>query len=874
MKTNNNLLMKFYVSTFILLMGLVTIPVNAQESAVVKISTQSGRAIELTGKAALYEFSRTGSTGALSVGFELGSGYGPANVQPKDDDFDLVYADSGEVVTNNTLHFLEGQASRIIEVQPRLDDRAEALQRMSITLLDGDSYTVERVGRVHDRMIAISEAPDTVENEQHFVGTFQPFDDANTNASGVLNVVLNGSNTRAKLSYSFDNLSGGQQGQFIDAASGGSASADLPSGSSVVEYVFDIKPNAALETRQETLDALLRGNLSVRILSAEFPEGEISAVIQRDENSIVEFIPEADVTQENLSQEQVDIDIIRFLNQSTFGATEESYNELRAQIGDNGDNRLAVYEDWIDTQLDMPATNMDDLAVSLTDAVGVNVVRFEREDSFWTLAINSPDQLRHRLAQSLSEILVVSDEVAHLRNAYRGMTTYWDMLASSGSGTYEELLGDVTRHSTMAGMLSYIQNRKANPDENYAREVMQLFSFGLFHLNQDGSMVLDNNGEPIQTYNNDVVREMARVFTGLSYSRRVESKENPVEIENTRFGVNEQLAVGNQAQWTNPLIFFTSQHDFDEKTLWADQGEQITISASETSIAAADEELDKVIDALVEHSSTAPRISRLLIQQLVTSNPSGEYIERVADAFGEDGDIRATLKAILLDEEARDTNLINDRSFGKQKTPIQKTSSFMRVADASSNFYIDGRNNGVNFINANRFDGDATHLRINSSGSASHRNLRALSVFNFYSPTFSPQGSLADNSLVGPEFELLTEAAQTVSFNYFRNFIDSGQVRSSRSAEYDLSLDDQRVTINRDRLQAIFDDAPGDDSEKAGALVDYLDFYFNASLIALTNDVSGTRDIIINAVVDASDDDRLAIAIYSVVNAPESQVQK
>ena len=144
---------------------------------------------------------------------------------------------------------------------------------------------------------------------------------------------------------------------------------------------------------------------------------------------------------------------------------------------------------------------------------------------FWTLAVNSPDQLRHRFAQSLSEILVVSDDVNPILNAYLGLTTYWDMLASSGTSTYEELLGQVTRHTSMGTYLSHLQNQKADPDlgifpdENYAREIMQLFSFGLVHLNRDGSLALDANNAPVPTYDNATISEMARVFTGLSLSR-------------------------------------------------------------------------------------------------------------------------------------------------------------------------------------------------------------------------------------------------------------------------------------------------------------------------------------------------------------------
>ena len=705
------------------------------------------------------------------------------------------------------------------------------------------------------------------------MGIFRPFDGANTGATGVLSLVLRGDNRQARLSYSFRDLSSEQQDQFLDLAPGGTTFDDLPRGNSVTDYVWDIVPNGFLTTSQDVLDALIEGNFFVRILSDDFPQGEIAAFILRSDNDGGVEIPE-----EALTPEQVDVDIVRFLNQATFGATEESYNGLRSQIAGNGSNRRQIYEAWIDQQLTMPATNMSDLmrGIAENDELGI-ATRFERPHTFWTLAINSPDQLRHRLAQSLSEILVISDDVSPIQNAYLGITSYWDMLASSGTDTYENLLVDVTRHTSMGTYLSHLQNQKENieqgifPDENYAREIMQLFSFGLVHLNQDGSLMLDDNNAPIPTYDNAIISEMARVFTGLSISRVADGDG---DRENTDFSANDRNSSGNQAQWTNPMRFFPDYHDFGQKVLFVDQGSQVIVNARQASISSADQELDEVISAVVEHSSTAPRISRLLIQQLVTSNPSSAYVARVAQAFGEDGDMRATIKAILLDQEARNPNVIDVRSFGKQKSPLLQLTSFMRLTDASSEFYLDGRNSDINFINANRFDDDASFLRVGAF-STEHQNLSAASVFNFYSPDYSPPGEFSNRSLVAPEMELLTETSLFDILNDFFLFIRNGSLDAgTRADDYRVSRDQQTIKINRERLTAIFDNAAGDDRAKASVLVDYLDFYYNASQLALTNDVSGTRDFIIDAVVNSSGEDRIELALYGVANAPESLVQK
>lgn len=835
----------------------------------VSLAVSEAVAYEKSEEPARFTLSRTGSTLARSVAFELGSIGSDGSASPQD--YTLVYSDTGEPV-GNTLDFEQGQSQRSIDVRPIVDTEFETPESLAITLNNGFGY---RVVTSPVQGVTILDARNTQANQQNFVGIFRPADGVSTTAFGVLSLVVSGDNQQATLNYIVTNLSSTQQDQFLDLAPSGITFADLPRGATVSDFVWEIEPGGIFTTSQEVLDALFSGNFFVRILSENHPEGEIIAFIQRADTFGGVEIPEQDLT-----PEQVDRDIIRFLNQSTFGATEALYNELRAQINNSGSNRRQVYEDWIDSQLDMQPTNMTDLMVGITgnEALG-SATRFERIHTFWTLAVNSPDQLRHRWAQSLSEILVISDDVNPILNAYRGLTTYWDMLASSGSGSYETLLGQVTRHTSMGTYLSHLQNQKENielgifPDENYAREIMQLFSFGLVHLNQDGSFALDSNNAPIPTYDNAVISEMARVFTGMSLSR-IADRDTDTDFENTNFNANDRNAGGNQAQWTHPMRFFPDFHDFGEKRLFTDQGQQLVIDARANTIADADQELDLVVSAVVGHSSTAPRISRLLIQQLVTSNPSRAYVQRVATAFGEDGDMRATIKAILLDQEARNPNVINVESFGKQKSPLFQLTSFMRMTDVSSEFYLDGRNNNINFVNADRFDSQATFLRVGSF-STNHINLAAPSVFNFYSPDYAPPGDFASQSLVAPEMELLTETSLFDTINDFFLFINRGTIdNGGRADTYSLDRGQQTVRINRDRLNAIYDDALGSERDKAAALVDYLDFYYNASQIALTADVSGTRDFIIDAVVDSDGDDRLDLALYGIANAPESLVQK
>ena len=838
-----------------------------------QVSLAVGQAIayEKSQEYASFTLSINDSDLAHSIGFEISAinVENGLNSQASSQDYELVYSDTGEQVAT-TLELLEGQNERTIEVRPIVDILFEVPESVAITLVSGAGYQIKTPDAIG---VTIVDARNIKDNELNFVGIFEPLDGVNTSASGVLSLVVKGDNRQATLNYSFENLSSVQQDQFLELSPSGTTIDNLPRGNSVTDLVWDITPAGFFTTSQEVLDALFAGDLYVRILSTDFPQGEIVAFIQRSGGSNGEVIVE-----EPLTETQVNLDVIRFLNQSTFGANEKSYNKIRAQISDNGSNRLEVYENWIDSQLDMQPTNMTDLMIGVSGNQELgNATRFERIHTFWTLAINSPDQLRHRLAQSLSEILVISDDDNIVRNAYRGLTTYWDMLASSGSSSYESLLGKVTRHTSMGTYLSYLKNLKEDvdlgtfPDENYAREIMQLFSFGLVHLHPDGSLLLDSKNTPIATYDNKVISEMARVFTGLSISR-IAIPDTDDDRENDNFKTYARNTSGNQAQWTHPMRFFSDYHDFGEKHLFTDKGKQVVISARDATVEAAEQELDEVISLIVAHSSTAPRISRLLIQQLVTSNPSGPYVERVANAFGKTGDIRATIKAILLDQEARNPNVINVDSFGKLKSPLLQQTSFMRLTDVSSKFYLDGRNNNIDFINADRFDSEATFLRVKASHT-SHVNLSAPSVFNFYSPDYTPPGELANRALVAPEMELLTETSLFDTINDFFRFIKSGS-RAGNTARYTVPAEQQTVNINRERLTAVYDEAPGDERAKAAALVDYLDFYYNASQIALTNDFSGTRDLIIDAVVASDGDERLNIALYGIVNAPESLVQK
>ncbi|MCU0792051.1 MAG: DUF1800 family protein [Opitutaceae bacterium] len=451
-------------------------------------------------------------------------------------------------------------------------------------------------------------------------------------------------------------------------------------------------------------------------------------------------------------------DAARFLAQATFGPTPAELARVR-QLG---------HAAWLDAQFARPvglhlpivATWQTELAAPTTPtapAVGVD----HRLEAWWRQALRDDpgsDPLRQRVAFALSQIFVISDRMSSLANDQRGMTSYQDTLLTYSFGNYRDLLEAVTRHPWMGLYLSALRNRKANPalnrfpDENYAREVMQLFSIGLWRLAPDGTRLLSDGtaldpdgvpvpaGQPIPTYGETQIGALARVLTGLSYGTRFTSSTNITEIPTTRFSDS------NNVPW-GPMRMWDVEHDVAAKTFWlpglpALQLPARTASTSPDTGAAGDADLDAALDYLCSHPNVGPFIGRLLIQRLVTSNPTPAYIARISAVFanngqGVRGDLRAVIRAILLDPEARDPARISEPAHGLVREPYTRY-----VALARGLGHVpppDGRYRGFSGL-------DADVLQ---------RPLSAPSVFNFYSPDYRAPGPLSDATLVAPELQII-----------------------------------------------------------------------------------------------------------------------
>ena len=852
------------------------------EKPTVSLSSVTEQAYEKSNQIAKFKLERNSSTSQLSIKYSISGNADITKGSASSNDYQLIYSDDTSAVGAD-FEIGANQTYRIIEVIPVNDSQHEVPERLIFTLSADSAYSI-----ASDResvSLTISDADNSIANGRVFIGSFAPQGGATTIGNGQLSFILQGDNDNGLLSYSFSNLGSQQTDQHIHLAPSGTMIKDIETLGNLSNFDWDLAPGGIFRTEQEMLDTLFDGSFYVNIHSANYPSGEISAPLSYQAS----VIPE---TSTELSAEEVDQDILRFLNQATFGATPQQYQQLRAQIDSDGDNRLMVYQQWIDQQIGTPQTSLlaltdatlekfgnDDISVTRDrDEPGENI----RNDSFWPIALYGRDQLRQRMTFALSEILVISDQDAGVRRAYRGTADYWDMLASNAFGSYSETLEQVTRHPIMGTYLSHLSNQKADPengyypDENYAREVMQLFTFGLVQRRQNGSIILGENNLPIQTYNNSVIKDMARVFTGLSFSHIANSSGEKVANNNFFRGNN---ANDYQFRWIEPMKFFADYHDYEAKVLFSDNGNRLTIASGDPSDpSSADSELTGLINNLVAHSSTAPTIALKLIQRFVTSNPSPEYIERVANAFGTEGDLNATITAILLDAEARNPAVASSLTFGKIKEPILKFSALLRLLQAGSSRPLGSSNddaiNGLNDSQADQFDDGATLLRAGTPA-LGQRALAAPSVFNFFSPDFSPSGALSRNALVSPELQLTTESQLFDSFNSLFLLLDDRFYRNNAFVKFNTNFSLEQLIIRLDfsRLDNIWNSTQGSDSDRATAVVDYLDFYLNSGQLAAA-DNNVTREAMISNIAAASDEYRYGLAVYAAGNTPEFQLQK
>ncbi len=439
----------------------------------------------------------------------------------------------------------------------------------------------------------------------------------------------------------------------------------------------------------------------------------------------------------------------RFLAQATFGPSPASLAELRS-LNYN-------YGAWINQQAALPVTSAVDLLVAAkaADSTITTIDRNHNRRARTQVMLIANDQLRQRVAYALSQILVISDADSLIGDAREGSSHYYDMLARNALGNFRTLLMDVTRHPMMGRYLSHYKNRKANtttgtrPDENYAREIMQLFTIGLYKLNPDGTYQLGTDNKPVEVYTNDDITEFARVFTGFTDD----------SANNTGTGTGRLDFPSAAANYTSPMRMWENQHDTGAKQLLAYSGAaKPSLPASQTGL----QDVQDAIDNLFEHPNTAPFVCRQLIQRLVTSNPSNAYVGRVAAVFtnngsGVRGDLLAVVRAILLDDEARTPSFIADPHHGKLQEPFLRLTRIMRACGYT--------------VTTGTLPYDLTYRF--SENTMGQFPLGAPSVFNFYLPEFAPAGPVEEAGLVAPEFQILNSVYGVAFHNSVYNFIQT-----------------------------------------------------------------------------------------------------
>ncbi|NNC83724.1 MAG: DUF1800 family protein [Flavobacteriales bacterium] len=427
------------------------------------------------------------------------------------------------------------------------------------------------------------------------------------------------------------------------------------------------------------------------------------------------------------------MEVTRFLAQSTLGFEEEHVQEVL----DMG------IEAWIDDQVDRPYVSQRALMWTIIqEALAIWIEDGNDPDDYfypgfqhfqyawWQTNMTNEDLLRQRVAMALSEILVVS-LASNLEEHVDGVAVYHDILIDHAFGNYRDLLEEVTMSPTMGVYLSHFNNPltidslNIHPDENYAREIMQLFSIGLYELNTDGTFVLDSNQQPIPTYGINEIKELAKVFTGLGPGEVI---ENDFGVEEPYFGLTRYLC-----DFSVPMTMYEPFHEPGPKTLL----NGYVIPDGQSGI----EDIQDALDHLFDHPNVGPFIGRRLIQNMVKSNPTPGYVQRVAEAFNDNGqgvrgDMLAVVKAVLLDEEARTCEWIQHPEQGKLIPPFYRYAYFSRNVDKLST--------------------DANYWNIAYSFFENTEQIPFASrtVFNFYLPDFQPNGPIADADLFGPEFEI------------------------------------------------------------------------------------------------------------------------
>jgi len=540
-------------------------------------------------------------------------------------------------------------------------------------------------------------------------------------------------------------------------------------------------------------------------------------------------------------------DAHRLLTQATFGATEAELDRV-VSMGDIAwINEQLVKPSAYDRTTDSYKTHLE-RTIEIAELVEPSVtwskdgifgtgggpiwhIRANQASAWLENSLGHPtntqhgsDQLRQRVAYSLSQLLVVSIKDPRLYLRGESVAYYNDILAKNAFGSFRDLLGEVARSATMGVYLTYQGNQKADPakstrpDENFARELIQLFTIGLYELNLDGSPNRDGNtntypdagSHQVPTYTQEDVVELAKVMTGWDV------KSNKYHFGNTNMGYGEYAA---------PMEFFPEYHE-DEIAEGGDGNVTVLGTTFALNSGVDGSGMDAALDVLFNHPNMAPFVSKHLITNLVTSNPSSAYVARVARVFNDDGAghrgyLKAVIKAVLTDPEARDSSN-QSQDFGKVKEPFLVFTQLLRAFDVKP---LEGWTGPSEPIRGDGSESTVYGVYSYSKPEAQFGQgpLRSKSVFNHYMPDFVPNESyFSSNNLVVPEAQIQTDgniiSVHNVIVNFLRDYEVNRitKVRNKTMADFSQHYSlysNHGMVINYDRELQVFEQALDGDTD-------------------------------------------------------------
>jgi uncharacterized protein (DUF1800 family) len=790
-------------------------------SNVVTVGAAIARAYETTTNRARFTFFRSGNLNPLTIRYTVsGSAQPGADYQP----------------LSGVATLPVGVNSVGVEVVPLTDTNVEPAETVTVTVTSATGY---RAGSPGQASVTLDDAPDVL-----YVANLRPDAAVRSGGYGTASLRMAGNELFASVGLSFGNLTTTQQlaQLFISTTGlGGTNVLTLPPGQ-VPLLSWNFTPIAGLSSTQ-IVSALKAGRLWARVTSGGSPGGEIYGRFQTALGwQTMPVPPTPPVLPAGTPTTN---EAYRFLTQATFGPTTGEVSRVIA-LG---------YSNWITAQFTNTITRHLPYVTARTNELLLRSSNMDngwqgpRQEAWWQHALTAPDQLRQRMALALSELFVIS-QVGALDGEHDGVTRYYDMLVTNAFANYRSLLEQVTLSPMMGIYLSMIRNQKPNPltgsepDENYAREIMQLFSIGLSRLNLDGTLQLDANGLPTPTYTQSDIVGLAHVFTG--WGPGYNPANPPADLDGEFFWGWDPI---------RPMAFYTNFHDYSEKRIV----NGTVIPAGQT----GQQDLAQALDALFNHPNTGPFVARQLIQRFVTSNPSPGYIHRVASVFnnngsGVRGDLKAVIRAVLLDYEARSTAPLSDQTFGKSREPLIRLTHLLRSMGATPNKPGDSRF----FLN----------LQWNLDEQAP---LLSPSVFNFFQPGYTHPGPIAAAGLVSPEFQITSETTviKQVNLQHAAIFWDLWTSEPLPGTNSNVT-----VTLNIAPELAVLTAASGTQTLKEGLLLDRLNTkLLNGRMSA------GLRQNIVTAYAslpgwfDSSiwaQEERVRLAVYLIYASPEFAIQR